>query len=168
MEQPKPVFDQINIVSDDFGRSFDFYHRLGVVFPEPTTEGAGDQFHANGETLTGLRFELDSPAFAQFWNRGWAGRPDLAGRVVLGFGVASRDEVDRLYAELSGAGHRGLAAPFDAFWGARYAIVEDPNGIAIGLMSPIDPARKTWPPAGWSWSTNLPPSPPTARRNTRR
>jgi len=28
-------------------------------------------------------------------------------------------------------------------------VVEDPNGIAVGLMSPIDPDRKTWPPEGW-------------------
>jgi len=30
--------------------------------------------------------------------------------------------------------------------GARYAIIEDPDGIAVGLMSPIDAARKTPPP----------------------
>ena len=149
MDRSKPVFDQINIVAGDFARSLDFYRRLGVAFPEQAAEGTVDQFHANGETSTGMNFELDSPAFAQFWNQGWAGRSDLAGRVVLGFRVGSREDVDCLYAELSAAGHRGLAAPFDAFWGARYAIIEDPNGIAIGLMSPIDPARKTWPPAGW-------------------
>ena len=37
---------------------------------------------------------------------------------------------------LTAAGHRGLQAPYDAFWGARYAVVEDPDGIAVGLMSP--------------------------------
>jgi uncharacterized glyoxalase superfamily protein PhnB len=58
--------------------------------------------------------------------------------------------VDRIYAGLTSAGHPGLAPPHDAFWGARYAILEDPNGIAVGVMSPIDPARKTSPPAGWS------------------
>jgi uncharacterized glyoxalase superfamily protein PhnB len=47
------------------------------------------------------------------------------------------------------AGYRGLQLPFDAFWGARYAIVEDPDGIAIGLMSPIDPTRRTAPPKDW-------------------
>ena len=37
--------------------------------------------------------------------------------------------------------------PFDAFWGARYAIVADPDGNDVGLMSPIDESRRTWPPA---------------------
>ena len=91
--------------------------------------------------------DLDSAAFAQIWNKGWAGRKDLAGRVVVGFSVSSREEVDRLYGEMTAAGHRGLQAPFDAFWGARYAIVEDPDGIAVGLMSPISANRRSPPPA---------------------
>jgi len=32
---------------------------------------------------------------------------------------------------------------YDAFRGARYAIVEDPDGNSFGLMSPIDAARKS-------------------------
>jgi catechol 2,3-dioxygenase-like lactoylglutathione lyase family enzyme len=149
MERNKPVFDQVNIVAGSFNRSFDFYRRLGVSFAESVTARAGDPFHANGETSNGLRFELDSAAFAPVWNPGWAAISDLVGRLVLGFRVASREEVDRTYAELTSAGHRGLAAPHDAFWGARYAIVEDPNGIPVGVMSPIDPGRKTSPPSGW-------------------
>jgi hypothetical protein len=39
-----------------------------------------------------------------------------------------------------------LQPPYDAFWGARYAIVEDPDGIAVGLMSPISPDFKSVPP----------------------
>jgi uncharacterized glyoxalase superfamily protein PhnB len=67
--------------------------------------------------------------------------------VVVGFSVSSREEVDRLYGEMTAGGHRGLQAPFDAFWGARYAIVEDPDGIAVGLMSPILANRRSPPPA---------------------
>jgi len=54
----------------------------------------------------------------------------------------------RLHAVTS-TGYRGLQPPFDAFWRARCAIVEDPDGIAIGLMSPIDPTRRTAPPKDW-------------------
>ena len=42
---------------------------------------------------------------------------------------------------------RNKEAWLDLF--ADDAIVEDPNGVAVGVMSPIDPERKTWPPAGW-------------------
>jgi hypothetical protein len=150
MAGDKPVLDQINIIAGNFGGSMDFCRRLGVEFPQSVGGGAGDPFHVNGKTPNGFRFELDSAPFARVWNQGWAARSDLVGRIVLGFGLASREEVDRIYAQLTVAGHPGLAPPHDAFWGARYAIVEDPNGIAVGLMSPIDPARKAQPPAGWS------------------
>jgi uncharacterized glyoxalase superfamily protein PhnB len=43
-------------------------------------------------------------------------------------------------------GYLGRQPPFDAFWGARYAIVADPDGNDVGLMSPVDESRRTWPP----------------------
>ncbi len=36
--------------------------------------------------------------------------------------------------------------PYDAFWGARYAVVSDPDGNGVGIMSPPDPAMRTAPP----------------------
>jgi uncharacterized glyoxalase superfamily protein PhnB len=69
--------------------------------------------------------------------------------VVLGFRLASRESVDALYEELTGAGYRGAQPPYDAFWGARYAIVADPDGNSVGIMSPSDPERRSaaTPPA---------------------
>ena len=64
--------------------------------------------------------------------------------MVVGFRVAERAEVDRSVEIVAAAGYRVLQPPFDAFWGARYAIVEDPDGVAVGLMSPVDPDRR-WP-----------------------
>ena len=60
--------------------------------------------------------------------------------------MGSREAVDEVYADLTAAGYVGLQPPHDAFWGARYAIVEDPDGIAVGLMSPISPDFKSVPP----------------------
>ena len=62
---------------------------------------------------------------------------------VLGFRVATREAVDALYGRMTAAGHRGQQPPYDAFWGARYAVVEDPDGNAVGIMSPVDPTRRT-------------------------
>jgi uncharacterized glyoxalase superfamily protein PhnB len=147
MATDKPVLDQINIVVGDFGRSLAFYRRLGVSFPD--SESKAEQFHANAHSDEGAAIDLDSSPFAQVWNEGWKGRSDLVGRVVVGFKLASREAVDQTYAGLTGDGHRGLQPPVDAFWGARYAIVEDPNGLAVGLMSPSDAAKRYWPPKGW-------------------
>ena len=43
-------------------------------------------------------------------------------------------------------GYHGHLAPIDAYWGARYAEVDDPNGNIVGLQSPIDPGRAGPPP----------------------
>ena len=66
---------------------------------------------------------------------------------MLGFSLASRAAVDELYAALVAAGHSGSQPPYDTFWGARYAVVEDPDGNPVGLMSPLDPSRRRPGPA---------------------
>jgi uncharacterized glyoxalase superfamily protein PhnB len=54
--------------------------------------------------------------------------------------------VDALVAELSAAGVPVQQAPYDAFWGARYAVVSDPDGNGVGIMSPVDDAHRSAPP----------------------
>jgi catechol 2,3-dioxygenase-like lactoylglutathione lyase family enzyme len=136
----RPVFDQINIVSADLEASVAFYRRLGVEVPESnvyrTATGAHHATMEPSQANTNLGLAVDSVAFARVWNTGWAQRPDLAGRVVVGFRLPSRESVDQVYADLTAAGYKGLQVPHDAFWGARYAIVQDPDGVAVGLMSP--------------------------------
>jgi catechol 2,3-dioxygenase-like lactoylglutathione lyase family enzyme len=147
MSDSRPRFDQVNIVSSDMEASLAFYRRLGVALPDENVWRTASGAHHASVRDGDADLDIDSARFAGKWNTGWQGRSDLGGRVVVGFGVASREEVDRLYAELTAAGHKGLQPPWDAFWGARYAIVEDPDGIAVGLMSPISPERRTPPPA---------------------
>jgi hypothetical protein len=62
-------------------------------------------------------------------------------------GDASREAVDELYAKVTAAGYTGRQRPYDAFWGGRYAVVGDPEGNDVGLMSPIDPDRRYTPQA---------------------
>jgi uncharacterized glyoxalase superfamily protein PhnB len=143
-----PVLDQLNIVSANMRETMNFYRLLGVEIPEPPVGRSGEPFHVNCET-GGMHFDLDSDAFARVWNESWRDRAELGGRVVVGFTVETREEVDRLHARLIQAGHRSLQKPWDAFWGSRYAMVEDPNGIAVGLMSPQDKSKSYWPPEGW-------------------
>jgi uncharacterized glyoxalase superfamily protein PhnB len=148
MTRPGPLFNQINIVSDDPDRSIAFYRRLGVDIPEGRVwrTPTGPHHAAAADNASGTTVDIDSARFAATWNRGWQGRSDLAGRVVVGFDVASREEVDRIYGEMTAAGHRGLQPPYDAFWGSRYAVLEDPDGVAIGLMSPRAEDKRSPPP----------------------
>ena len=93
----------------------------------------------------GFSLELDTAESARLWHAGWRADPASAG-VVIGFSLPTREAVDERYAELVSAGYVGRQPPFDAFWGARYAIVADPDGNDVGLMSPMDESRRAWPP----------------------
>jgi catechol 2,3-dioxygenase-like lactoylglutathione lyase family enzyme len=146
----RAILDQLNIVCGDPAASIAFYRRLGVDIPEQqvwrTPTGIHHVSAADQSGEPTIHLDLDSTAFAQAWNTGWAQRDDLRGRVVVGFRVPAREAVDDIYRDMTDAGYRGLQPPHDAFWGARYAIIEDPDGVAVGLMSPISPDRKSPPP----------------------
>ena len=146
MDRTRPTLNQLNIVSSNPEASIAFYRRLGLDIPDQKVWRTATGVHHVSAEDAGIDFDLDSTTFAQHWNSGWRGRKDLAGRVVVGLSVASRAEVDRLYGEMIAAGHAGLQVPFDAFWGARYAIVEDPDGVAVGIMSPKSPEHRSPPP----------------------
>ncbi len=140
MTRKRAVLDQLNIVVRDMDAAVDFYSRLGIEIPETLPEW---QAHHRTADMDGeVDLELDSTAFTPQWDAGW---PASQPGVVVGFRLATREDVDELYEELTGVGHVGQQAPTDAFWGARYAIVEDPRGNAVGLMRPVDPARRTRP-----------------------
>jgi uncharacterized glyoxalase superfamily protein PhnB len=113
------------------------------VEPASGEEPSGD--HVAMRTPGGFSLELDSAESARLWHAGWRADP-ASTKVVIGFALSSREAVDDRYAELTAAGYTGRQPPFDAFWGARYAIVADPDGNDVGLMSPMDKARGTWPP----------------------
>jgi predicted enzyme related to lactoylglutathione lyase len=132
------ALSQINIVVSDMPRTLDFYRRFGWTIETPTHE------HAVATLPNGMSVDFDSHGFVPVWDSGYQG--GTGGTTVLGIRVKTRASVDELYADLVAAGHHGRQPPYDAFWGSRYAIVEDPDGNPVGLMSPSDDALRTWPP----------------------
>jgi catechol 2,3-dioxygenase-like lactoylglutathione lyase family enzyme len=135
---------QINIVVRDMQASLAFYRLLGLSINEiPLAEWA--PHHASAVTSNGVQIEFDSVAFAKQWNPG-LDEARLGTATLPFFHVASREDVDRVHARVTGAGYRSLQPPADAFWGARYAIVEDPDGNSVGIMSSIDESKRLPPP----------------------
>jgi len=137
-----PVVHGFNLVVADMAASVAFYELVGLTIPAVSAEW--EAHHRTVELAGGFDFDLDSIAFARQWNEGW---PDRArgSMGVLGLQFASRDEVDATHRRLSEAGYATQQPPYDTFWGIRYAIVEDPDGNSVGLMSPVDPDRRSRP-----------------------
>ncbi|HEY1426039.1 MAG TPA: VOC family protein [Caulobacteraceae bacterium] len=138
-------FRQVNLVVRNMRDSLAFYRRVGLDIPAGAVwESGGHGHHATADTKGDVDLEFDSHQLAHAYNQGFAAE---RGRVVIGVALESREAVDTLWNELLAEGAQGLQPPFDVFWGARYAIVEDPDGNPVGLMSPVDPARRSAPPA---------------------
>jgi catechol 2,3-dioxygenase-like lactoylglutathione lyase family enzyme len=140
----KPNLTQLNIVARDFDASVTFYRRLGVNISDRSAPELGHR-HARATLPNGFGLEFDNQELARVYNAGW--RHQQGGsRALIGFSLPTREDVDRTYAELTAGGYQGKQPPYDAFWGARYAIVADPDGNDVGLMSQIDEERGRWPP----------------------
>ena len=135
----EPVLNQINLAVPDMDATVAFYRRLGLRI-----DAGPGAAHASSRLPNGMLLEWDNVEFVPRWDSGWTGT--TVGTAVLGFSVPTREAVDRIYVELTGAGYEGHQQPHDAFWGSRYAIVDDPDGNSIGIMGPEDPERKFWPP----------------------
>ncbi len=142
-----PVLSQINLVVGDMEAALAFYRAAGVDIPEAavwrTSSGA---HHATARMPGGIELELDSPVLARAYNQGWREVTEPGSRMVLTLRTATRKEVDQAQQKLSALGYVTAQPAYDTFWGARYAIMEDPDGNHVGFMSPSDASRRQPPP----------------------
>ncbi len=137
MSDAAATFTGVHLFVRDMAATVAFYRAVGLTVDEhdelsrATVEGGPELVFGSYE-LT-LRYD---PAF----------EPSTGSAVALQVALGSRDAVDAMHARLTAAGHESHLAPFDAFWGSRYAEVLDPDGVIVGFQSPRDPARNTDPP----------------------
>ncbi len=127
-----PRLDAIGLIVSDMGRAISFYRRLGLEFPD----GADGEAHAEASGPGGLRIMLDTEENVRSFSD-WTPPERGDHRTALAFLCDGADDVDRLYADMVAAGGHGHLAPFDAFWGQRYATVLDPDGNAVDLFAPL-------------------------------
>ena len=123
--------DVIGIVVADMGKALAFYRMLGVAVPA----GADDEPHVEAVLPGGLRLAFDTEATIASFHPAW--KAGTGGRVGLAFALPDPAAVDDAYAQLTGAGYHSELAPFDAFWGQRYATVLDPDGTGVDLFAPL-------------------------------
>ena len=145
MSKSRPVtIAKINIIAKKYNQTLEFYRLLGIAIPEVLAEPAEIR-HAPAVGHGNASFALDNPALAEIYNAEWRNRA-VPNSVLLTAQLPTRAAVDSTYAALIAAGHKGLQSPYDAFWGARYAVVQDPEGNSVGLESPVAGEKKSWPP----------------------
>jgi catechol 2,3-dioxygenase-like lactoylglutathione lyase family enzyme len=125
------VPDMVGIVVADIPRSIGFYRLVGLDFPDI----AAGQDYVEVKTANGYRISLNSEELDKKLTSNWVA--PRGQRVSLAFLCSSPREVDEAHAKIVAAGHKSIKEPWDAFWGQRYAVVEDPDGAHVSLFAPL-------------------------------
>ena len=120
----------IGITASNMAESIRFYRLLGLDMPETPDEG-----HVEASLPNGLRLMLDSEEVILSFLPDWK-RTD-GNQIALAFECESPAAVDELYARVTAAGFEGEKEPWDAFWGQRYALLGDPDGVRINLYAAL-------------------------------
>lgn len=123
--------DLVGLVVRDMAMSLQFYRVLGLDIPA----NAEKDDHVEYVTPGGFRLAWDTESMIKGIYPDW---PEAVGqRMTLAFKCASPAEVDALYAQVLKSGYQGYKAPWDAFWGQRYAVVIDPDGNLVDVFASL-------------------------------
>jgi catechol 2,3-dioxygenase-like lactoylglutathione lyase family enzyme len=133
---PRPA--ALGIVVADMATSLAFYRRLGIDLPAD----ADTQPHVAAD-LGGFQLMWDTQDTIRSFDPSWT--PPGGGGHAMGLAIEcdGPKAVDALHDELVAAGHRSHLAPWDAFWGQRYASVLDPDGNSVDLFAALDEEAST-------------------------
>lgn len=123
--------DMIGLVVRDMAASLRFYRQLGLDVPP----GVEHEPYVETTIRGGARVSWNTVALMREVDPGWS--PPNGSRIELAFKCDSPAAVNGKYAELVAGGYRGYREPWDAFWGQRYAIIEDPDGNHVSLFAPL-------------------------------
>ena len=123
----------IGLVVSDMNASLTFYRKLGLDI----SPGAESEPHVEAVLPSGLKLAFDTVDTIRSFDPEWT---SAAGghRIALAFGCANPSEVDECYTSFVADGYDGHLAPWDAFWGQRYAVLHDPDGNAVELFAALD------------------------------
>jgi catechol 2,3-dioxygenase-like lactoylglutathione lyase family enzyme len=130
MSTAVPQLSAIGIVASDMAQSIRFYRLLGLDVPETPDEGHVDTFLPNG-----VRFMLDTEETLLSFRPDW--KREAGNQISLAFECGSPGEVDELYTRVTDSGFHGEKEPWDAFWGQRYAQLQDPDGVPVDLYAAL-------------------------------
>jgi catechol 2,3-dioxygenase-like lactoylglutathione lyase family enzyme len=123
------TLNAVGIVTADMAATVRFYRLLGLDVPDPSPD------HLETALPNGIRLLFDTEAAIGSFDADW--RRATGNQLSLAFECDSPAEVDAIYARIVEAGFTGRKEPWDAFWGQRYAQVDDPDGVPVDLYAPL-------------------------------
>jgi len=124
-----PTLDSVGIVVTDMATTLAFYRLLGIDIPDT----ADEEEHVEVQIADGFQLLFDTVDVIRKFTEY---DPPKGGRNIgFAFRCKGAAEVDRVFATVCAAGYSSKMAPFDAFWGQRYASLLDPDGNPVDLYA---------------------------------
>lgn len=124
----------IDIAVADMGKALDFYRTLGLDAPKGVEDDPQVQIATEGGATLGFVTE----ELVRKTNPDWV--TPVGQRVTFSCKCDSPEELDETYTRVTRAGYTGLKDPWDAFWGQRYAFLQDPDGNRVDIFAAISEA----------------------------
>jgi uncharacterized glyoxalase superfamily protein PhnB len=124
--------DMVGMVVRDIAASLRFYRLLELVVPDEVEE----EPHVEVITPNGYRIAWDTVEMMKGIYPDFVENP-VGQRISLAFKCDSPAEVDALHERIVAAGYASYKAPWDAFWGQRYAVVVDPDGNHVEIFAAL-------------------------------
>ena len=126
----RPTLNAFGMVVADMARALAFYRELGLDIPAD----ADGQPHVDVALAGGVRLMFDPVETVRSFDPSW--EPVTGGHGMgMAFECSSPAAVDEVHDRLTARGHRSHMAPWDAFWGQRYATLLDPDGNTVDLYA---------------------------------
>lgn len=128
---PELRLDAVAVSSTDLHRTAAFYRLLGFDFPEITSE----TMHLEPITPEGeVRLMIDT---AELMTQLIGAAPKPPNHSSFAMLCDSPAEVNEVAAAVANAGFEVVSPPWDAFWGQRYAVLQDPDGYKVDLFAAL-------------------------------
>lgn len=120
----------VAVSSKDLNTTVTFYRLLGFTFEE----FKADEQHVESTNEGGVKLMIDSHDLMVTLI---GEEPKPGNHSAFAVQYDSVTEVDETVKKVASAGFTVVKPAWDAFWGQRYAVVEDPDGYKIDLYAQL-------------------------------
>ena len=121
----------LGVTSSDIKKTMHFYSLIGFKFPSlKQNEQHIETVPKSGEP----KLMIDSKEII----KGIIGADPIPGNhSSFAIEYDSPQEVNKVCEEIKKQGYKVMKEPWDAFWGQRYAVVQDPDGYMVDLYAAL-------------------------------
>lgn len=122
--------DAVGVTTTNLKKTVEFYTLLGYTFPDFKDH----EDHLEPTNNNGARLMIDS---AKLIKDILGEDPKPSNHSAFALLFDSPKEVNQVAEKVKAAGFKIVKEPWDAFWGQRYCVVEDPDGYKVDLFAAL-------------------------------